>query len=117
MSYLFWEKDEERSCVESRNREFETKDDGIVEGMPIDQMVRGVLEDYNLMRGREDVEAKLRTQHHWETTSVPGQPGTARWTTRHSLLNGWVSCAWVGSVKCELLSGKIIPASFIPRRA
>ena len=47
-------------CVESRDKEFETKD----EGMPIDQMV-----------------------------------------------------AWVGSVKCELLSGKIIPASFIPRRA
>ena len=47
-------------CVESRDKEFETKD----EVMPIDQMV-----------------------------------------------------AWVGSVKCELLSGKIIPASFIPRRA
>ena len=79
MLYLFWEKDEERSCVESRDREFETKDDGILEGMPIDQMVRSVLEDYNLMRGGET--------------------------------------AWVGSVKCELLSGKIIPASFIPRRA
>ena len=63
----------------SRDREFETKDDGILEGMPIDQMVRSVLEDYNLMRGGET--------------------------------------AWVGSVKCELLSGKIIPASFIPRRA
>ena len=41
-------------CVESRDREFETKDDGILGGMPIDQMVRGVLEDYNLMRGGED---------------------------------------------------------------
>ena len=41
MLYLFWEKDEERSCVESRNREFETKDDGILEGMPIDQLCLG----------------------------------------------------------------------------
>ena len=40
-------------CVESRDREFETKDDGIVEGMPIDQMVRSVLETYNLMRGEK----------------------------------------------------------------